>query len=57
MDAQAFNDARCPACGQYIDYCQGHGMIGDLFGWRILRAHDDGNHAFCDPFAECGDKR
>jgi hypothetical protein len=39
----------CPACGQPIDYCQGHGEIGDPEGARILAAHDDGDHADCHP--------
>ncbi len=41
--------ASCPACGQPIDYCQGHGEIGDPDGALILSAHDDGNHAWCHP--------
>lgn len=39
----------CPACGQPIDYCQGHGEIGDPEGARILAAHDDGDHSDCHP--------
>jgi len=37
----------CPACGEPIDYCQGHGDIGDPLGADILRRHDDGDHAHC----------
>lgn len=39
--------ARCPACGNPIDYCQGHGEIGDPAGFAILAAHDDGDHSHC----------
>lgn len=38
---------RCPACGDIIDYCQGHGQMGDPYGWRILEEHDAGNHERC----------
>ena len=37
----------CPACGEPIDYCQGHGSIADRWGAAILRAHDGGNHVAC----------
>lgn len=47
MDVEYF--ARCPACGEPIDYCQGHGEIGDPVGARILVQHDDGDHSDCDP--------
>lgn len=39
----------CPACGDPIDYCQGHGEIGDPAGFAILAAHDDGDHSGCHP--------
>lgn len=42
-------DARCPACADPIDFCQGHGPIGDPIGARILDQHDSGDHADCDP--------
>jgi hypothetical protein len=45
--------ASCPACGTVIDYCQGHGEIGDPAGFRLLAAHDDGNHEACHPASEC----
>lgn len=38
---------RCPACANYIDYCQGHGVIGDPIGHSVLVAHDDGDHTNC----------
>lgn len=39
--------SRCPACGSFIDHCQGHGEIGDPYGYRILTQHDDDNHTDC----------
>lgn len=45
--------AVCPACGSAIDYCQGHGEIGDPSGFAILRMHDNEDHSECDPSAEC----
>lgn len=39
----------CPACGDPIDYCTGHGTIGDPIGARILAQHDEGDHGDCDP--------
>lgn len=44
--------ALCPACGSPIDYCQGHGDIGDSIGAEILRYHDSGNHSHCHPLAK-----
>lgn len=41
--------SRCPACGDPIDFCQGHGAIGDPFGHTILEQHDDGDHSLCSP--------
>ena len=39
----------CVACGNIIDYCQGHGEIGDPDGYRILEQHDNDNHDDCHP--------
>ena len=39
----------CPACGDPIDYCQGHGEIGDPVGAQILAAHEWGEHNNCNP--------
>lgn len=40
----------CPACGSVIDYCQGHGPIGDYEGYAVLIAHDDDDvHIYCHP--------
>ena len=41
--------SRCPACGDIIDYCQGHGPIGDPDGCAVLEAHDRDDHEFCHP--------
>ena len=41
--------ARCPVCADPIDYCQGHGEIGDPAGFARLAAHDDGDHTRCHP--------
>lgn len=45
----AHAEPRCPACGDPIDYCLGHGEIGDPYGWSLLQLHDQGNHAHCSP--------
>ena len=37
----------CPACGQPIDYCQGHGELGDRAGFAVLAAHDADIHDGC----------
>lgn len=40
----------CPACGDYIDYCQGHGPIGDPEGARIIEQHYEADqHQDCHP--------
>jgi len=41
--------SRCPACGEPIDYCQGHGETGDPAGFATLAAHDDEDHSDCNP--------
>src|SRR5690606_40353850 len=46
---------RSPACGELIDYCQGHGDIGDPAGAAILSAHDDDVHVDCHPRGCDGD--
>lgn len=45
--------AICPACGNPIDFCQGHGQMGDPRGALILDRHDDGDHEFCHTDADC----
>lgn len=47
------SESRCPACGDFIDYCQGHGEIGDPVGAVILRHHDNDNHAGCHWLSDC----
>lgn len=47
------SQARCPACGDWIDYCQGHGDLGDPDGARILALHDDDDHSECHSMADC----
>lgn len=46
----------CPACGDPIDYCSGHGEIGDPQGLAVLEGHDEGDHAHCHPVG-CGERR
>ena len=48
-----FDASPCPACGDPIDYCQGHGEIGDPAGFALLAAHDNDDHADCAPNADC----
>jgi hypothetical protein len=44
---------RCPVCAEPIDYCQGHGEIGDPDGAEILARHDADDHGGCHPQADC----
>ena len=40
----------CPACGAAIDYCTGHGDIGDPDGAAVITAHHEyGDHTRCHP--------
>ena len=39
----------CPACGEQVDHCAGHGLIGDPFGHTALTLHDAGVHTNCHP--------
>ena len=36
-------DSKCPACGDFIDYCQGHGEIGDPEGYAIIKQQEETN--------------
>ena len=36
-DEVEYDGSKCPACGDWIDYCQGHGEIGDPEGHAILK--------------------
>lgn len=38
---------RCVACGATMDFCPGHGEIGDPIGNAILKAHDNEDHTMC----------
>lgn len=49
----SLNEDRCPACGEVIDYCQGHGPIGDPAGAEVLERHDDDDHTYCRIEAGC----
>lgn len=46
-DEYAEVDSRCPTCGEPIDYCQGHGEIGDPEGYANQVRHDAGDHSGC----------
>lgn len=41
--------SRCPACGDPIDYCQGHGPLGDRARYDVLWRHDGDDHDGCHP--------
>jgi len=43
----------CPACGDHVDYCQGHGPMGDPQNYAVIRLHEDGVHSMCHPLADC----
>lgn len=49
-------DYPCPACGEYPDYCQGHGEIGDPYGREALQRHARGDHSVCVPSAQCEER-
>lgn len=46
----------CPACGSPVDYCLGHGEIGDPRGAAVLEAHDFGEHSTCHASSYCRDQ-
>ncbi|QNJ55360.1 hypothetical protein SEA_LITTLEFELLA_49 [Gordonia phage LittleFella] len=39
---------RCLVCGEFIDYCLGHGGGLELVVWD---QHEDGDHSNCNPLA------
>lgn len=41
--------AGCVACGNPIDYCPGHGLIGDPIMALVLERHSNGDHCACHP--------
>jgi hypothetical protein len=45
----------CAACGQEVDYCQGHGPIGDPAGHAIIEQHENDDHSECRECADCQD--
>jgi hypothetical protein len=52
LDASAYERevvSHCPVCGDVIDYCQGHGQIGDPQGFSIMNDHDNDEHQRCHP--------
>lgn len=50
----AYGDSEtCPACGQPMDYCPGHGQIGDPEGFHILAMHEAGDHSRCHAEHNC----
>lgn len=49
--AHDWTASRCVVCGDPIDYCQGHGPMGDPDGYEILEAHESGHHERCDATA------
>lgn len=53
-DLEDYSEPLCPACGQPIDYCQGHGPLGDPVGNHILYCHDElDQHDKCHELADC----
>jgi hypothetical protein len=46
-------DSCCPACGEWSQYCQGHGEMGDPAGYAILNMHDDEDHSECHENSDC----
>lgn len=38
------DDSRCGYCNSPIDYCQGHGAIGDPEGFAALEGEEDDEH-------------
>jgi len=51
------DDSLCPACGNTIDYCPGHGESGDPIGHAILRGEDldhDSARAIARDYASSG---
>lgn len=37
----------CPVCGHHIEWCLGHTLWHDPYGWLIQRMHNHGVHAKC----------
>lgn len=53
-DPQHSNEGEtCPACGDFVEYCLGHGVIGDPDGAAIIMFHEDGRHMYCARGSDC----
>ena len=53
-DLEDYSEPVCPACGDYIDYCQGHGRISDPLGYHIVSDHHDfDKHDRCHSASDC----
>lgn len=48
-----YEEPRCPACGEPMSYCRGHGVLGDPRGWEVLNLHEGGDHTACRFSAGC----
>lgn len=44
---------KCPACGEPIDYCQGHRLVDDFFAVRVLAMHNNDDHRWCFEPSAC----
>lgn len=51
-DMSDWEESRCLSCGQFIDYCLGHGADEKVDA--LYEDHEYGNHAACNPLA-CDD--
>ena len=53
-DLEDYSEPVCPACGDHIDYCQGHGRISDPLGYHIVSDHHDfDKHDRCHSASDC----
>ena len=48
MPEEATEYDRCLVCGEFIDYCLGHGPGTEMDFWD---AHEDGDHSRCNALA------
>lgn len=44
---EEFTADNCFVCGEPWQYCSGHGEIGDPEGFRVVIAHNKGDHSGC----------
>lgn len=47
MSGSPMEEPLCPACGDWMSFCSGHGEIGDPVGYAILQEHNRGEHIRC----------